>query len=77
MLPNWNGADVVYSNAYRVLKNLAINGHAQAPCCTRKGRITFPGCASEEMRELISALDSGKEEEIKYLLIQDRYLRYR
>lgn len=57
-LPSWNGASGAYSRAYRILANMARNGHVQSrmkPCSV-----------SQEMRDYIHALNRGDEEQIKY-----------
>lgn len=64
-LPQWRGAEVCYSRAYRVLENMARNGHVR--------RAFFHGwhcVVSIEMETLIKALDSDGEEQIKGLLLQ-------
>lgn len=62
-LPSWNGASAVYRKAYRTLALMAQAGHV-----LKSGRlgICYP---SQDMRDLITALDKGDEEQIKGLLL--------
>jgi hypothetical protein len=63
-LPTWNGAAAVYAKAYRRLEHLAAAGHVQP---IKRGVRTV-GCApSEEMRELVDAMNQGDEEQLKFL----------
>ena len=73
-LPSWNGAEGVYSRAYKVLEALARAGHASPPKM-RRGKIVSGGAISDEMRDLIAALDKGEEEAVKGLLLlyRDRF----
>lgn len=72
-LPNWGGAEAVYSTAYAVLERMARNGHVTR---TRyRGRTTCS--VSEDMRTLIDALDAGDEEQIKGLLHLPTYEAHR
>ena len=57
-LPNWNGAGGAYRRAYRILAGMARNGHV-----TRGHRQCF---VSQDMRDFITALDSGDEEQVKF-----------
>lgn len=75
-LPNWKGADRVYSRAYRILGNMARDGHAHAPIFTRRGKMKRPGYVSLEMAGFIDALNDGDEERIKWNILNNlRYLR--
>lgn len=56
-LPTWAGASSAYSRAYRTLERMARNGHVS------KRHV------SEEMHDLIEALNEGNEERIKGLLL--------
>jgi len=67
-VPSWPGADACYSRAYRVLDALAKAGHVKR---VKRGR--HMTCEpSEDMNELIDALNRGDEERIKGLLLQYR-----
>lgn len=59
-LPNWNGADAVYSRAYCALE---LMGKCLKPV---KGRVT----PTQDMTDLIEALNKGDEERIKGLLLR-------
>lgn len=61
-LPAWNGASAVYSRAYQVLNNMAGRGHV-----TVLGKRSH---VSDDMNQLIFALNRGDEETIKGLLLQ-------
>ena len=64
-LPNWNGASVVYSKAYRMLGNMARRG-----CSVRNYQRGGYRCfVNDDMTDLISALSKGDEEKIKGLLL--------
>lgn len=68
-LPNWAGAEAVYSKAYAVLANMANRGHVTQ---TNKivGRKNQTVCyVSDDMENLIDALNKGDEEKIKGLLL--------
>ncbi len=67
-LPNWPGASSCYSRAYRRLKEMAANGHVTAGY-NRGPRVYV----SEEMRDLIDALNQGDEEAIKSALLFPEY----
>ncbi len=60
-LPTWKSASAVYRKAYRTLELMAERGHVKRGhhCC-------YP---SQDMRDLIDALNKGDEEQIKGLLI--------
>ena len=66
-LPSWPGASVCYSRAYRLLERMAKAGHV-----TRQhyGYRRGYGCSvSQEMRDIIDALNIGGEEAIKAALL--------
>ena len=65
-LPRWNGASKVYSNAYNCLAQMPKRGHIRSAL---KSYYT-----SQEMDDLIEALNNGNEERIKGLLLL--YLEY-
>jgi hypothetical protein len=70
-LPSWPGASEVYSRAYRVLEWMGRNGHS--PCSFGKkdkygNRPVMPR-PSEDMSQLIDALNDGDEERIKGRLL--------
>lgn len=65
-LPDWPGADICYSRAYRLLECMAKKGHATPAQTNRRGRAVFAGYVSDDMK---SALDSGDEESIKGMMI--------
>jgi hypothetical protein len=71
MLPTWTAAPEVYSTAYRVLDRMAARGHVTM----RKVRGKTQCDPSEEIRDLIDALNKGDEERIKGLLLD--LLEYR
>ncbi len=67
-LPNWPGASSAYSKAYRHLEHLAENGHAK--------KFYWGGwkCSvSQDMSDLIDALNKGDEEAIKATLLFPDY----
>ena len=67
-LPNWAGASYCYSKAYRLLEKMSANGHIE-----RKWHPDGFRCAvSQEMNNLIKALEIGDEEEIKCILLYSR-----
>lgn len=74
-LPTWNGADHCYRKAYRILASMAARGHAMPPTGRHHHRrgvsYSFSGYVSQEMRDLIEALNKGDEETIKGLLLMD------
>ena len=72
MLPSWPGAAGLYSRAYRTLEFMAHRGHVKVGCYQAVGRglngraiMGHQRYVSEEMTELIQALNSGDEETIK------------
>lgn len=75
-LPSFSKASEVYSKAYRVLERMARRGHVTMGRYCAVGR-NLKGKAimdqqrhvSDEMRDLIDALDAGDEEKIKGLLL--------
>lgn len=70
-LPNWPGAASCYSRAYALLERKAKAGHVER---LKRVRRHGPTCTvSEEMSELIRALDRGDEEAIKAALLADRF----
>jgi hypothetical protein len=68
-LPNWNGAQVCYRRAYRLLEWMGANGHV-----TRTGRGKRVQChVSQDMTDLIDALNRGDESAIKATLLDPRW----
>lgn len=67
-LPNWPGAGAVYSKAYRRLEEMAANGHV-----SRHYRRGWHCSVSQEMADLITALNEGSEESIKAALLFPDY----
>lgn len=70
-LPKWPGAEAVYRRAYRMLEKMGASGHVtrrktHRPKGASSGYTCFP---SEEMNDLIEALQKGNEERIKGLLM--------
>lgn len=65
-LPKWAGAGHCYTKAYRFLDQMRANGHVVRRGIGRRAVCTV----SDEMRDLIDALDHGDEERIKGLLMQ-------
>jgi len=63
-LPNWPAASAVYSKAYKALEKMA-ESHVTISHWYGKSKCS----TSEEMDELIKALDKGAEEKIKGLLL--------
>jgi len=64
-LPDWPGAASCYQRAYALLARKAPD---EVKRVYRRGR---PVCVpSDEMHELIAALNEGKEETIKGLLLE-------
>lgn len=72
-VPKWPGAEKVYGALQRVLAVMAKKGHATAAVTTKRGRILAPGSVSDEMRDLIDALNRGDEEQLKALQAQYRF----
>lgn len=70
-LPNWPGSASCYSRAYRLLEQMAQSGHVERRRVPGK-RKQFRCFPSEEMNELITALNDGNEEFIKGTLLQNR-----
>lgn len=71
--PNWPGADAVYGNLGRVLDMMSKSGHATAPKVHKRTRkILKPAFVSDEMRDLIDAMNRGNEEKLKGLQMQYR-----
>jgi hypothetical protein len=71
-LPSWKNADRVYSNAYKMLESMAKNGHVQIEKNLNRQVNTYPKThcvVSDDMNNLIEALDNGNEEEIKGLML--------
>jgi hypothetical protein len=67
-LPNWSGAEAVYSKAYAVLDSMAKRGHVTVSSRI-VGRKNAKVChVSDDMESLIKALNKGDEEKIKGLL---------
>lgn len=60
-LPNWKSADAVYSKAYRLLERMALAGHVTK----QRKQVSV----SEDMRDLVDALNIGDEERIKGLIM--------
>ena len=74
-LPSWPSASKVYSKAYKYLNLMGINGHAKPARKNKRGKIIQQGSVSNEMEELIDALNSGNEEKLKglmFLYMSDR-----
>lgn len=72
-LPSWRGASETYSKAYRVLDQMAADGHVSIRFWC--GKIT---CSpSQDMEDLIDALNKGNEEKIKGLLMLARDRGYK
>jgi hypothetical protein len=63
-LPKWAGAAGAYSKAYRMLGYMAAHGHVKRV----RDRRGFHCTVSDEMTDLIDALNKGEEERIKALL---------
>lgn len=67
-LPKWAGAGHCYTKAYRFLDQMRANGHVVRRGSQKVGRRVV--CTvSDDMRDLIDALNHGDEERIKYLLM--------
>lgn len=63
-LPDWNGAAAVYSKAYAVLTRMSKT----QVTLSKLGRKTV-ATPSDDMNDLVQALNSGDEERIKGLLL--------
>lgn len=79
MLPDWPGAAEVYSRAYRTLEHMAQAGHVKVGLRAPVGRgvtgkviIGHQRYVSDEMSELIEALNAGDEERIKAIMWKRR-----
>ena len=68
-LPDWPGADGAYKRAYNILANMAKD-HVEI---IRWGKKPVGSRPSEEMLEIIDALNVGDEERIKCYNIQYRH----
>ena len=71
-LPEWSSASEVYRKAYRTLELMAQKGHATPGHGYYHGKHyiqTRQGTISEDMRDLIDALNEGDEARIKGLLL--------
>ena len=76
-LPSWRGDSAVYSKAYAVLARMGRTGHVTPHVYHRNvGRNLKGKCISgmtmapsEDMNDLIEALNKGNEERIKGLLL--------
>ena len=66
MVPSWRGADAAYSKAYRILEKMG-RSHVQIDR-DRRGR-PIRCHPSDEMRDLVDALNKGDEERIKGLIL--------
>jgi hypothetical protein len=79
-LPAWQGASECYSKAYKILANMAQNGHVKRHWIpySKDHRYVNQYCCypSTDMTDLIDALNSGNEEKIKGMLLTDYYLKY-
>jgi len=67
-LPSWPGASTVYSKAYRRLEEMAAKGHVK-----RHYNRGWRCSVSQEMTDLINALNNGDEETIKAALLFPDY----
>lgn len=73
-LPDWIGAEGAYKNATEMLKKMGKNGHVSVQK-NKWGKVL--NCTpSEEMNDLIEALNSGNEEKIKGLVSLYRIYGY-
>lgn len=77
-VPSWSGASEVYSKASKVLDYMAQHGHvtpggkswvATGKDVKRRSMMSGQKSVSDDMRNLIEALDEGDEERIKGLLL--------
>ena len=70
-LPEWAGAESVYSRCYRFLELMAHNGHVTSGYRMGKCNVT----SSQDMDDMIEALANGDEERLKGLvmLYRDRF----
>lgn len=68
-LPKWPGASAVYSKTYRRLEIMAQQGHITRSY--HRGR--YHCTPSQEMTDLIHAIDRGDEETIKAALLFPNY----
>jgi hypothetical protein len=75
-LPKWTGAAGAYSRAYRILEKMAKTHTKPPKTAKRRGKtiIIESGWVSMQMRDFMSALDRGDEEEIKFFIL--KYLEY-
>ncbi len=73
-LPNWKGASAAYSKSYRILEIMGQNGHVIHNGCYPYGPKM---CVSDDMENLIDALNKGDEEKIKgYNLLYPQLFTY-
>ena len=73
--PTWPGASKVYSRIYRGLENMRDNGHVRRSLWYGKATCY----TSQEMDDIITALNEGDEETLKgwvFWLIDHGYLTY-
>lgn len=71
-LPEWNGADAVYQRCAVIADHMAKNGHVKAPVFTKGGRIKSQSFVSEELEDLIAAMDRGDEEYLKDVALRHK-----
>jgi ribosomal protein L16 Arg81 hydroxylase len=66
-LPAWPGASKAYSFLYAVLRDLGASAYAAQVTTARKHRRAVKFHPTDEMREIIEALNKGAEATIKGL----------
>jgi hypothetical protein len=69
-LPSWPHADKIYGRATRLLELMSQAGHATPAKFTKRGKLKTAGKTTEEMDDLIAALNAGDEREIKALMLR-------
>jgi len=70
-VPDWSGADAVYSNLYKVLEELgAANWEAEVARAKKRRVKPKSPRPTEEMETIMEALNSGDEEQLKALHLE-------
>lgn len=68
-LPEWPGAEVVYSRLYKLLAEMgAANWRTEVARAQKARRKPKPPQPTDDMRDIIDALDKGDEETLKGLM---------
>lgn len=75
--PRWPGADAVYSYLYRVLERMGKeNWQAEVARAKKKRSRPKPPRPTDDMEEIMKALDGGDEETLKGIQMRYKTRRY-